>query len=96
MDADKIREAGGPAFPTLHIPDCSPPAWSGMTLRDYFAIHAPDNLAAIMVQANREELAGRNQPPDWERTVDGATFNCQVEAALRYIFADAMLAERAK
>jgi hypothetical protein len=29
-----------PAFPTLHIPDASPPAWSGMTLRDYFAAKA--------------------------------------------------------
>ena len=29
-----------PAFPTLHIPDASPPAWNGMTLRDYFAAKA--------------------------------------------------------
>ena len=31
---------GGPAFPTLHIPYASPPAWSGMNLRDYFAAKA--------------------------------------------------------
>ena len=36
---------GGPAYPTLHIPDSSPPAWSGMSLRDYFAGQA---LAGIM------------------------------------------------
>ena len=29
-----------PAFPTLHIPYASPPAWSGMSLRDYFAAQA--------------------------------------------------------
>lgn len=36
----KMKDYGGPAFPTLHIPDASPPAWSGMTLRDYFAAKA--------------------------------------------------------
>ena len=33
-----------PAFPTLHIPHASPPAWSGMTLRDYFAAKAMQGL----------------------------------------------------
>ena len=33
-----------PAFPTLHIPHASPPAWSGMTLRDYFAAKAMQAL----------------------------------------------------
>jgi hypothetical protein len=35
-----------PAFPTLHIPHASPPAWSGMTLRDYFAAKAMQGLLA--------------------------------------------------
>jgi len=33
-----------PAFPTLHIPHASPPAWSGMTLRDYFAAKAMQKM----------------------------------------------------
>ncbi len=35
-----------PAFPTLHIPDMSPPAWSGMSLRDYFAAAALKGFCA--------------------------------------------------
>jgi hypothetical protein len=42
--SDFNKPTNPPAFPTLHIPYSSPPAWNGMTLRDYFAIRAMQEL----------------------------------------------------
>lgn len=70
------KNTGGPAFPV--IPPLSggvsapgyPFPGEGMTLRDYFAVHAPIPL---------------NDHRDWQQ-----------EAEIRYMYADAMLAEREK
>ena len=47
-----------PAFPTLHIPNASPPAWSGMTLRDYFAAKAMQGMLADPSTPEIMDIAG--------------------------------------
>lgn len=81
--ANKIDD-GGPAFPRPHSADGSGDypvqhwATDGMTLRDYFAIHAPDlpeeNIQNLMMKNPNSRLA--------------------VMVAWRYTFADAMIARR--
>jgi hypothetical protein len=64
-------------------------------LRDRFAMDlAPESIMAIRVQADREALAGRPQPEDYPNGLDSIMFCFEVDAALRYMFADAMLKER--
>lgn len=71
-----------------------PMMWSsGMSLRDYFAIHGPEpTKEAIEVVASREKAANQHgdsyEPPrrGWN----------EIRIALRWEFADAMLKERAK
>lgn len=51
------KNNGGPAFPTLHIPDCSPPAWNGMTKHDYFAAKAMQALIGKWGAINHKSIA---------------------------------------
>lgn len=48
-----------PAFPTLHIPNASPPAWSGMTLRDYFAAKAMQAIISNHDNTTLEFVSGK-------------------------------------
>ena len=79
-----------------------------MSLRDYFAQAAPtDEISDINYRSlsllAKEHLAGMKMPrkPDGARgdevipfDIELATFNCRVNAAIRYMMADAMLAIR--
>lgn len=72
-----------PAFPTLHIPHASPPAWSGMTLRDYFAAKAMQGLMAGRWKSDMHGIpydAYRADADEWAKSA--------------YHFADAMLKAR--
>lgn len=89
------KDTGGPAFPVpgpTHQNDEWFYADSGMTLRDYFAIHVPtDSLAIPQTIETCAEFLGIPQD-DYL----GRKHYPMVEAKARYQFADAMLAERAK
>jgi head-tail adaptor len=65
---------------------------SDMELRDYFAAHAP-YMATIRVKEDRERLAAMPEP-DGSDIFAVLDFNARVEAAMRYIYANAMLNER--
>lgn len=89
-----IKDHGGPAFPTKYRIDPVQMPAEGMTLRDYFAVHASDeDIADIM--------AGM---PATERVIDNLMGGKRIIRALpeyarqiaRYMHADAMLKERAK
>jgi hypothetical protein len=102
-----ISKQGGPAFPTTvsnsghkqiiglegeTIPAGCVAEYSGMTLRDYFAsCAAASDLASVNDRQDAETLAGRERPDGYPRGVDSIRFNMEVEAALRIMFADAML-----
>ena len=88
-------KTGGPAFPAIaqmsdqHLRV----EWPGMTLRDYFAIHAPPISEALSEYLREKEhakmLADR-------MCVYQERGDLALEAEWRYGFADAMLAERAR
>ena len=86
-----IPNDGGPAFPVGSIGNAY---MDGMSLRDWFAAHAivTDKLSATIA----EELMGEKTPV-WTTETEMArvVWWVQVEARLRYIKADAMLAARA-
>ena len=100
----------GPAFPVcfqgeLHKDGVDPfgaplPAgtanqYVGATLLDYFPAGVGVNdLAGIRNQADREALAGRPQPAGYPNGLDSIQFNLEVEAALRFMYARAMLEAR--
>lgn len=67
----------------------------GMSLRDYFAIHADVSKFEFH---NADDLADKLGIArfDGEDALDVIRFGCEVNAAIRYRLADAMLAERAK
>ena len=90
-----MKPDGGPAFPRAgKTTEEQPPyGFPGMSLRDYFAANCPD-VAAINIKYDAEELAGPQPAEGALREL--LIWNCRVEAALRYIYADAMLAERSK
>jgi hypothetical protein len=70
---------GGPAYP--------------MSLRDYFAIHAPDPSTEAVINEQRSDRL-KNQYNEQHKPK--IRTNLEINAALRYSFADAMLAEREK
>lgn len=87
---------GGCAFPIeRHLPDGNECHY-GMTLRDWFAgqHRVPEELSVSYAEA----LTGRKCPTgsDPEVILEGIRFWMEADAAYRYIFADAMLAARAK
>ena len=80
------KDNGGPAFPTEYG------AVSGMNLRDYFAAKAiPSGLNVSSHDA--ANLVGRECPLDSAGKIQ---WLADVNAALCWIMADAMLKERAK
>ena len=87
---------GGPAFPSglVSIGDGDHQAFtSGMSLRDWFA-GQPDIFGSTLLigKEEGEALAG----PRPEGGLEAFMWQCEVLAAMRYIAADAMVAERAK
>lgn len=84
------RDDVGPAFPTLYLNGSDGSQFQstdgGMTLRDYFAAHAPA-LPPDIRNAFSKSLRG-----------DGADLqeHAKVCARWAHLYADAMLAERAK
>jgi hypothetical protein len=90
------RDNGGPAFPSglVSTGDGDHQAFtSGMSLRDWFA-GQPDIIGSTLLISKEEgeALAG----PRPEGGLEAFRWQCRVLAAMRYIAANAMLAERAK
>jgi hypothetical protein len=82
------RDDGGPAFPRSdHVSNSN----AGMSLRDWFA-GQPDIIGSTLLigKEEGEALAG----PRPEGGLEAFRWQCKVLAAMRYIAADAMLAER--
>jgi hypothetical protein len=77
------KDTGGPAFPGLHPSQECRYQEEGMTLRDYFAIHATDADVISQGELLRVDSEYHLLPDGW-RTV------------ARYMHADAMLKEREK
>lgn len=75
------RDTGGPAFPH---PDYLAAGWEGMTLRDYFAVHAgyeDVKAQAEVIRMETMKAGGNVLPDDWHYRA-------------RYMHADAMLKAR--
>lgn len=81
MATDKT---GGPAFPGTEANDLNS-GCPGMTLRDYFAAHAPIDLG----WANEIFYRRMGRNPGWQETLEQL-------AELRGAYADKMLKERAQ
>lgn len=85
---------GGPAFPVGGFPGDTffkpVPPHAGMTLRDYFAAHAPSLPAKLGVLA---EEAADIESPDKTHGEKCAVL-LEIAAEWRYRYADAMLAAR--
>lgn len=93
------KDDGGPAFPcdaqymkafqtgdgTVHF---SPVGFYGMTLRQYYAAHCPSDIAKVRVQKDAEKLVGRKVPENFEEQMK---WNMDVEAKIRFLYADAMI-----
>lgn len=85
---------GGPAFPchTNPRPGTLSDAPQGMTLRDYFAAHAPIDQEISLAYA--QKIVGRDCPDYAGATIANAMFWAEFRARMRYIEADAMLRAR--
>lgn len=96
------NDNGGPAFP-VSDPFRHNPAnetemqrlSAGMTLRDYFAAKADLDLDECSV-LYATGILGRGMPDFAAYPAENAAFWAEFRAKMRYIEADAMLAERAK
>lgn len=88
MSTTKTIDDGGPAFP-LHDSD----HWEGMSMRDYFAIHAPS--PSEFMRKHLRELEHGRMLGDRSRMYQSRDDE-KLEAEWRYKFADAMLEARAK
>lgn len=80
------KNNGGAAFPQpIHHPDLEVYASAGMSLRDYFAAKA---MQALIANVGPHSVSG----------VGGSAMygSPEIHARSAYIYADAMLAERAK
>mgnify|MGYP003440399726 CR=1 FL=1 len=97
--SDKIKD-GGHAFPKTASFHPDGPAnfdsedQSGMTLRDYFAVHSDIGDTTKLTISIGESLLGR-ECPSWDSDIHGfLAWKAEVRATLRYIEADAMLKAR--
>lgn len=86
------KDTGGPAFPSLYTdgPDVK---FSGMSMRDWFATHAPQPLEADIIRMmGRDRQANPHndyeKPPIRDRV--------QIICDLNYEYADAMIEARKK
>lgn len=68
---------------------------SGMTLRDYFAAHAPEPPKEQIEMVMRREQAANPHNEPYHNKVRRRD-ELEIRCALRYAYADAMLAERSK
>jgi hypothetical protein len=86
---------GGPAFPAFehHAGYGQMLAVGGMTLRDYFAAKAPNEIFDVSL-AHAKQLVGRECPIYIEDPKGFAEFWADCRSVLRYIEADAMLKAR--
>lgn len=83
--ANESINDGGPAFPTDNAAQTGNATWhfQGMSLRDYLAAHAPMSLQ----DAKTACLSKTVSPPTGQELVD-------MLAAMKYVYADAMLKAR--
>ena len=93
-----IMKDGGPAFPRLY-PRADEEGRGGMSLRDYFAIHAPEpteeEILAWKSRIERQEqMANPHNEPYANKVRRRGTL--EIKCSLRFAYADAMLAEREK
>lgn len=91
------KDDGGPAFPVVPTMEGAGQwgyAYPGMTLRDWFAGQVEVEIDISIDLA--EQIAGRTCPPWQSDYIGNIRFWAEVEAIVRGIKADAMLAERAK
>ncbi|WP_034302501.1 hypothetical protein [Herbaspirillum sp. RV1423] len=99
------KPTGGPAFPGLNeemtgissdgIERYDVERSGGMTLRDYFAVHCEADLANYSIPF-AEGIMGRPAPEFKSDALGNFKFWAEFRATLRYLEADAMLAERTK
>lgn len=87
---------GGPAFPfaAVFAPDGTgySDGAPGMSLRDYFAIHAPEPTKEQIEQVGERERLANPHGDTYKPRRRGWT---EIACSLRYEWADAMLAARA-
>lgn len=89
-----MTKDGGPAFPHGDVRGV-PAEGFGMSLRDYFAIHAPEpSKEAVSLVMRMEQMQNPHNEP-YHNKVQRRSER-EIVCALRYEFADAMLAERSK
>ena len=81
------RDNGGPAFPQNSLSNHN----RGMSLRDWFAGQPDIAGSTLMIAKEQGEALAGPRPDD---PLGSYKWQCQVLAALRYIAADAMIAER--
>ena len=91
---------GGPAFPSefkFDHPNAGPMVEqsAGMSLRDYFAIHAPEPTNEQISSIERREQAANPHNEPYANKVRRRGRQ-EIICSLRYEYADAMLAEREK
>ena len=98
MSGRDARWNGGPAFPQPGGDQEPHLGCEGMSLRDYFAAHAPLMVPADATATSAAQwaaCAGIDAPPVNQSQAEWSAFWNIVESRLRYIYADAMLAARA-
>lgn len=87
--------SGGPAFPRIGEgfgnPHYDAP---GMSLRDYFAAHAPEQLGDNAEPRWVTERTGIAEPKSPVNSPEWGRFWAEAEVILRYQYADAMLRAR--
>ena len=66
----------------------------GMDLRDYFAIHADTSEYEINESDLAFKMIGKNKPLNYPQGIESIEWSLKLEAALRYMFADAMMEAR--
>lgn len=88
-----MSDSGGPAFPVdeKNHDGSHCHSYFGMSLRDYFAAHAPEPSQDMIDLHHRLDMS-RDPHNDKGLRRSGI----QIAASLRYAYADAMLAERIK
>lgn len=99
------KEDGGPAFPVecywendkvrQGVQTGNTQGWAtGMSLRDYFAAHAPGDLIHTPHESIAEGEATIGRPYPAEGVIEQGKWAMEVEAKVRYMYADAMLKAR--
>ena len=83
-----------PGTPTFDQ-DANRTVWQeGMDLRDYFAIHADTSEYVINESDLAFKMIGTKKPLNYPQGIESIEWSLKLEAALRYMFADAMMEAR--